>query len=398
MWSKDYFLLTQGQAVSCLGSTLYSVAASLWAYELTGSTVIMGLVYSAANFARLAAFPFAGVVADRFSRRNLIIACDVICGVSMLAVAAAAVTGSPLAVWALVIHSAVSGACSGVFNASVNALMLAIVKRRHFVRANSIYTAIEYGVDIVGQGVAGSLYLLLGGPCLFALNGITFLFSAVTERFIGKDHNPAPQVPKPFWQDAGEGIAYILRHRGIRLNLVLAFLVNFAFGVLKVALVPWMSSFGVECYGLLGSFRSAGVLLGTVLLTLCNIPAGKQHRLHFWGQILFVSCIGAAAVVTAFLPVAVLFCIAYMNQAFFNSLQRSAVIFTAPDQVRGKVLCAVQALAMGFSAFGGLAGGILCQWFPPRPLVLSLMALLALVIICIGRKDCIRELFHPGRP
>lgn len=398
MWSKDYFLLTQGQAVSCLGSTLYSVAASLWAYELTGSTVIMSFVYSAANFARLAAFPFAGVITDRFSRRNLIISCDVICGVSMLAVAAAAVTGSPLAVWALVIHSAVSGACSGVFNASVNALMLAIVKRQHFVRANSIYSVIEYGVDIVGQGIAGTLYVLLGAPCLFALNGITFLFSAVTEKFIGKDQKTVPGSPKPFWQDAGEGIAYILRHRGICLNLLLAFLVNFAFGVLKVAMVPWMSSFGVECYGLLGSFRSAGVLLGTVLLTLGNIPAGKQYRLYFRGQILFVSCIGAAAMMTTFLPVAVLFCIAYMNQAFFNSLQRSAVILAAPDQVRGKVLCAVQALAMGFSAFGSLAGGILCQWFPPRPLVLALMALLAAVFISIGRSESIRELFHPGRP
>lgn len=113
MWSKDYLLLAQGQAVSCFGSTLYSVVASLWAFELTGSAVIMSTVYAAANLARLLAFPFASVIVDRFRRRDLIIACDVLCGLSMLAVAAAAVAGGQGAVWALVAHSTVTGACSG---------------------------------------------------------------------------------------------------------------------------------------------------------------------------------------------------------------------------------------------------------------------------------------------
>lgn len=393
MWSKDFLLLAQGQAVSCLGSSLYSVVAGLWAYSLTGSTVLMSLVYSAANLARLAAFPVAGVIADRYSRRNLIIACDVVCGGSMLAVALAAWWGNKLAVWALVIHSAVSGACSGVFNSSVSALMLGIVKREHFVRANSVYSSIEYGVDILGQAMAGALYVLLGAPWLFVLNGVSFLFSAVTEGFIGKDEPARRREPKPFWREAGEGVEYILGHQGICLNLLLAFFVNFAFGVLRVALVPWVEPFGPRCYGLLGSVRSAGVILGTVLLTLGNIPAKKQYGVYFWGQLLFAASIGAAALMRSFLPVALLFFVAYVNQAFFNSLQRSAVILAALDDVRGKVLCAVQALAMGFSALGNLAGGFLCRWMQPRPLIIALMALLAVEIIWLGRKEKVRNLF-----
>lgn len=56
MWNKDFILLVQGQGVSCLGSTLYSVVASLWVYELTGSTVIMSTVYAA--FAAFGGFYF----------------------------------------------------------------------------------------------------------------------------------------------------------------------------------------------------------------------------------------------------------------------------------------------------------------------------------------------------
>lgn len=393
MWSKDYFLLMQGQAVSCLGSTLYSVVASLWAYDLTGSAMIMSIVYSAANIARLAAFPFAGVIADRFSRRNLIVVCDIVCGASMLIVAAMALTGSSFAVWGLVFHSAVSGAISGVFNPSVNAMMLSITKKENYVRANSVYNAVEYGIDMIGQGIAGTFYMLLGAPMLFLINGLTFLFSAFTEGFIQKDPAPMQREKKPFWRDAMEGVRYILVNGGIRLNLLLAFCINFAFGILRVALVPWMLSFGTEYYGLLGTFRSAGVVIGTLLLTVRNIPENKRYNIYFWCQTVFVLCIAASTLPNTFLPAAALFCVAYANQSVFNSVQRSAVIITAPNEIRGKVLCAVQALAMGFSAVGNLSGGVLCKWIAPRPLVFAVMSLLLVGILWLGRKQSVKELF-----
>lgn len=393
MSNKDFILLAQGQAVSCFGSTLYSIIASLWAYDMTGSTVIMSAVYSAANIARLIAFPFAGVIVDKFRRRNLIVLCDAICGASMLMVAAAAATGSPGAVWALVFHSAVTGAVSGVFNPSVNALMLSITKKKHFVRANSVYNAIEYGIDMVGQGIAGTLYVLFGAPLMFLVNGVTFLFSSASEMFIRKDERPVQKEKVPFWKDAMAGIAYILRNRGICFNLLLAFLINFAFGVLKVALVPWMVGFGGEYYGLLGSFRSAGIILGTVLLAVKTIPEKKQYGFYFWCQVIFVSCIALAATMSRFLPIAILFCVAYGNQYIFNSLQRLAVIIAAPNEMRGKVLCAVQALAMGFSALGNLSGGFLCEWIAPQPLVFGLMACLLVGVVVLGRNSNVRRLF-----
>lgn len=85
-----------------MGSTLYSVVASLWAYEMTGSVLIMSAVYSASNLARLIVFPFAGVIVDRFPRRNLIVVSDILCGISILIVALAAATGMEGAVWSLV--------------------------------------------------------------------------------------------------------------------------------------------------------------------------------------------------------------------------------------------------------------------------------------------------------
>lgn len=394
MWNKDFVLLVQGQGVSCLGSTLYSVVTSLWAYELTGSTLIMSTVYAASNIARLVMFPFAGMIVDRFRRRDLIVACDAICGLSMLCVALLAFHGSKSAVWALVVHSAVSGACSGVFSPSVNSLMISIAGKENYIRANSVFSTVEYGVDILGQAIAGTLYLLLGAPLLFLANGITFLFSSASEVFISKDEKPERREKESFFKEATEGVRFILKNRGVCENLLLAFSINFVFGVLKVVLVPWMLNFGEECYGLLGSFKSAGVVIGTVLLAARNLPQKKQHAIYFWCQVLYVCCIAASALMENFWIIAGFFCVAYASQCVFNSLQRSAVFISAPNEIRGKVICAVQALAMGFSAIGNLAGGFACEGIAPQPLIFGLMLILLVEIVFLARQRAIKDLFY----
>ena len=393
MWGRDFLLLVQGQAVSCLGDTLYSVVAGLWVYGLTGSTVAMSAVYAAGNLARLLTFPLAGVITDRYSRRNLVVFCDAICGISMLAVAAVSEFAAEAAVWALVGYSGISSICYGVFHSSISTLMLSLVRKEDFVRANSVYSAVEYGVNVIGQGIAGTLYLFLGAPVIFLFNGLTFLISAGTEILIHKDAKPERDKTKPFFSEALEGACYIFRSSGVRLVLLTAFLINFTFGVLRVALVPWMLEFGEECYGLLGSFRSAGVILGAVLLAVKNIPEAKRYQVYYWSQLLFPACIATAAGLHDFLPIAVLFCVAYANQYVFNSLQRSAVILASPDEIRGKVICAVQALTMGFSAFGNLTGGYLCRWKSPKELIFFMMVLLFLCVVCLAGKTSVRKLF-----
>lgn len=394
MWSKDFVLLVQGQAVSCFGDTLYSVVASLWVYEITGSTIVMSVVYSVANITRLVTFPLAGMIADSFSRRNLVVCCDLICGISMLAVAAVSTLAGEASVWALVAYSVISSICYGVFNSSISTLMLSLVKKTQFVQASSVYNAVEYGVDLIGQGIAGTLYVILGAPALFLINGLSFLFSAGTELFICKDPKPHKSESKSFFGEALEGVDYIIRNHGIRQILLIAFMINFSFGALRVALVPWMLDFGEKCYGLLGSFRSAGVILGTALLAVKSVPERRRYPAYYCCQILFVLCILVSARMSSFFLIAWLFCIAYANQYIFNSLQRSVVILSAPDEVRGKVICAIQALAMGFSSFGNLLGGILCQWIPPKELVFWMMILLLVGIVGLSGRKTVRNLFE----
>lgn len=72
------------------------------------------------------------------------------------------------------------------------------------------------------------------------------------------------------------------------------------------------------------------------------------------------------------------------------------MIIAAPDAIRGKVICAIQALAMGFSALGNMTGGVIGEQYAPQPLLMGLMLALLVAIIFLGRNKSVRGLFSEG--
>lgn len=72
LWNRDFFLLWQGSVVSSLGSQAYSIALMLWAKQVTQSGTVVGLILFAGGITSLL-MPWGGVLADRYSRRWLLV-------------------------------------------------------------------------------------------------------------------------------------------------------------------------------------------------------------------------------------------------------------------------------------------------------------------------------------
>lgn len=393
MWNKNFILLLQGQAVSSLGDALYAVIVGLWVYEVTGSAKMMSVVFAAASITRLIFFPFAGYIVDRYNRRNIVIFCDAIRGALMLLIGFYTLLFPTSGVWFLILYSIISALCSSVFNPSANTLLLSAVSRDNFVRANSLYYMSNYVVNIIGQGIAGVIFVIFGAPVMFIIDGITFLLSAFSELFISKDISVVKNTERvKFTESAMAGIQYILKNRGLLYSITEAFIINFAFGAVRVLLVPWLSSYGEEYYGIYCAFQSVGTLIGTGILSMVNIQSQYRHKVYFSSQIARVTLMALAAIMTPF-PLIVLFaCMGYSTQYIYNSLQSSMVTIAIPDELRGKVLCAIQAIAMACSPLGNLAAGFLGDVFSPRKIIIALMALCLVVILGISSKKEVRML------
>ena len=190
---RDLRLLLAGQTVSQAGDWLYGVALVVYILGATGSVAWIAAVEVARLVPWIVMSPVGGLMADRFDRRRLLIAGDLVQAVAMLVLAAlAAAGGDPaLALLITLLTSLTQVAQSPSLQSSIPAL----VDERGLASVNALMSAIMNVAIVVGPAL-GAVLLILGSPAAaFAVNAITFLVSAVCFALIRTPMGPfAPEI------------------------------------------------------------------------------------------------------------------------------------------------------------------------------------------------------------
>lgn len=384
LWNRNFFLLWQGQLVSVFGDALYSMALGFWVLQETGSTTIMGSIMALVTIPRIIIGPVAGVIVDRYDRKKLIILGDLIRGIGMLVVAILSLNGL-LKIWMVMLMGILLGICSSFFNPSIQSVLPEIVPNDKLVKANSSYQMATTGADIVGLSIGGFLYTLIGAPLMFLINSISYLFSAFTEGFIKIPKIERKNLNITFKEDFMEGIKFILTFKGLVRSLIMAFFINFLFGMIRVLIIPWFlsnPSLGMTKYGILNGFQSFGFLIGTFVLSFINIKSNHKYNVYIFSIITFVSLIGFAAFINNFIIIIVCFTIAFGFMFVFNTLANSTIMELTPSDKRGKVFATIGTLAMAISPIGNFVGGVLGEFMNPRSIIIG-STIISFIIICI---------------
>jgi MFS family permease len=169
--------LLAGLAVSQAGDWLYNIALVTLVYQRTGSAMWAGVTTAARIVPMVVLGPFGGIVADRFDRRRVMVACDLVRLALMLMLALVAAANLP-AVLAPVI-AALATAAATPYLPSVAATTPRLVAGADLPGANAARAAVT-GAGIIAGPALGGVLLLLGQPALaFAVNAATFGASAV---------------------------------------------------------------------------------------------------------------------------------------------------------------------------------------------------------------------------
>jgi MFS family permease len=175
-WRESNFrLLFIGQTTSSFGNTLVPVALAFAVLDLTGSASALGEVLGAQAVATLVFLLVGGVVADRVSRRALMVGADAIRGGGMLALGLLLVAGHP-SVLTLAGLAAVTGMASALFTPAAAGLMPALVKPEHLQQANAMQQVAGSAAGIIGPAVAGVCVVTVGpGWAIIADAGTFFV-------------------------------------------------------------------------------------------------------------------------------------------------------------------------------------------------------------------------------
>jgi DHA3 family macrolide efflux protein-like MFS transporter len=385
-----------------LGSQAFSVAMIFWIKRQTDSASLLGLGMMSQWVPAILLGPFGGTLADRMSRRQILILADLVRGAAAIGLAALVLlvpgrSGTILA--GLLILSAVMGVCDAFFRPAISASIPDLVPEEEVTRANS---ANRLALDVstfLGQGSGGVFFRLIGPGILFLIDGLTYLFSAFSIFLIRLPPPPAPKAASwreagaDFWRELKLGLRYVASRKGLRYVLFLAPLDSF-FMIMIVVLLPfYVEDFlhvAPDWYGFLVAAFGAGSFLGSITAGATNLTGQRRT----WVYLACAAGFGAAAatfgwVRSPWAAMGWLFAAGVMSG--FNTIHAlSLAQLTTPNELRGRVLGLFETL--GFSTMplaAGMAGVIADLLDRNIPLVYLGCggALLAVALIQAGKSE-----------
>jgi DHA3 family macrolide efflux protein-like MFS transporter len=380
LFNRDFVLLWQGQLVSQIGNQASAIALMFWILQATRSASLMGLLGMSAALPAVLLGPLGGAIADRHSRKAIIVIADLVRGVVVLMLAALLFThgtDTHLIVAAMFATAIVSGIMGATFRPAVGAAIPDLVPATRVQAANSLRQLSGQSSQFVGQAISGVLFRALGAPLLFVADGISFLVSAGSEAFIRIPQRlpaarPGQEQPgmKPrlsavtrgYLADTGEGLRWIWERTGMRTFILVTTAINFLFMPIAVLLPFYVTDVlgkGAAWYGFLLASLSLGSIVG-LLLTGSIRFAGHGRARTLGGALLLtaLSMGGLGLVRSSGLALALMF-VAGLMAAAINITVLTVLQLATPQELRGRVMGLVVALSGAATPLGLAIGGVL---------------------------------------
>lgn len=397
--SRNYRLFVAGQSVSLVGTWMQQVAMSWLVYRLTGSAFLLGVVAFASQIPTFLFSPVAGVLADRWNRRRLLMFTQGLAMVQAAILAAAVLTGV-IQVWHIVALSLLLGVVNAFDIPVRQSFVVEMVTRREDLgNAIALNSSMVNAARLVGPTVAGLLVASVGEGICFLLNSASYL--AVLLALMAMRLTPAPRDGKPrrhVLHELKEGFSYAFGFAPIRSILLLVALMSLT-GMPYTVLIPVFAKDllhgGAHTFGFLMTAAGCGALVGTVYLASRSTVLGL-------GRVIVLSCVLFSAGVAVFalsrtlpLSLAALVLAGYGAMTLVASCNTILQTILEEDK-RGRVMSFFTVAFMGMTPFGSLGAGTMTNIVGPRAtLVIGAVCTLAGALVFARSLPRIRELVRP---
>ncbi len=369
----NYRLWFFGQLVSLVGTWMQITAQSFLVFELTHSTAYLGFVGFANGLPSWLFMLYGGVVADRVSRRRLLVVTQ--SAMLVLALVLAVLSFTELVrPWHVVVLALLLGTVNAFDAPAGQAFVFDLVDREDVTNAIALNSSQFNLATVVGPTVAGLTYAAFGPAWCFGLNGVSYL--AVIAALLAMrlpNREPAAVASSAFTQ-LKQGVRYTLGNPILRSLVVIqgvTALVGMAYATLLPAWAVAVLGGDATTNGLLQSARGAGSLLGALMIAaLAHI--GRRGRWLTLGTFSFpILVLVFAAVRSLPLALVTLVGVGWSSLLLFNSANTLVQSHVA-DEMRGRVLA-----IFSLTFFGGMplcalwAGPLADKIGPPLTLTVS---------------------------
>ena len=358
--NRDFLLLQTGLLLSSGGSQMTAIAYPLLVLTLTGSAAKAGLVAFARLFA-MAVFALpAGLAADHWSRRRLMIAAH---GVRAVAIGTLAglVASDEVVFWAIPLVAFVEGAGAAVFSAAQSGAFRAVVPTPQLPAAVAVVTGREAAISVASPALGGVLFGI-ARALPFLVHAVLYVFSALALLAMRTPFQQKREVDRlPMRARVAEGFRFLWDNAFLRTVSLLFGLANFIGPGVLFAIVVIGEEQGLTSgrVGLLVAAFGACVLVGSLLSPLVRrrLPVRGVLLLELWTWVgcgLFVIWPNVYVLTASILPTA-------LAIPSTDSVVHSYRFAMTPDRLMGRVASVWTTIGLAIAPLGPLVAGLLLE-------------------------------------
>jgi MFS family permease len=360
------------------GNWMQQVAIAWLVLRLTNSAFALGVVAALQTLPYLLLGVWGGLLADRISKRRLLICTQIAQLVPPLVLWALTERGV-VVIWMIYALVLLRGLINTFDNPARQSFVTEMVGSDRVVSAVSLNACIVQAGRLLGPAVAALVIATLGlAPC-FLLNVLTFAFMLAMLLLMRPDElMPAPPAPRRKGQ-LREAFAVVSRTPSLRLPLVLMAVVGllaFNFTVVLPAVARFTFHGTATTYALMVNSLALGALAGAVV---SGTRTRVSSRAVAWAAVAFGAALGAAAAVDDFAVALIALAAVGAASVTFSTSAQAALQLSAAPEMRGRVLSLYQVVYAGTTPLGALIVGALASTAGARSglVVGSLAAMLA---------------------
>lgn len=416
LFTKNFTLLVLGQVSSLFGNFILKLALSMYVLEITGSATIFAGILAIATIPTILFSPFGGILADRVNRRNIMVALDLLTGISVLsATIFLSGNGNLTVIGVLLVALSVLGAFE---SPTVQACVPQMLSGDNILKGNAVVNQVAAVAALVAPILGSLLYASFGLKPVMYGSILCFFLTAFIECFIqldAVDHNNTEAIftsgkneygifirfkegtlDKIFTtvkEDFKVSMHFISREQpGVLKLLLLAALVSFfVIGIALVGLpfiVRTILGLNVAFYGAAESVLGFAAILGSIA---AGLLIGKLKINSLWLLIIVLGASLIPAGIVFLLPLSnvakyavVLFSFAIMQVAacIFSVFALTLIQQRTPVHLMGKVMAYVATISICAQPLGQTIYGVLFDSLKGKVYIILFPT--AIIIIFIG--------------
>lgn len=259
-----------GRSMSMIGNSIYTFAIGLYVLNMTGSAVSFATTLILNIVPMMILYPVAGVVADRFSKKTLVIGMNAVNGVLFLMLWLLS-RGSHLNLVVIYGVTILTAILTSIYNVSLEAAKTNIVSLSSILKLNSVGKVIDSFSSILGPIIGGILYAYSNLNIIILINAGSYLLGALAESQIDFDLYLKSEIEKLRFSNyilgqLKEGINYLWTSPSIKdmflIMLGLNFMLGFSINIPLPYIINEILNLSSQNYGIIESMIPIGFIIG----------------------------------------------------------------------------------------------------------------------------------------